>query len=318
MKNIVSIIIPVYNTELYLEQCLGSVINQTYENLEILCINDGSTDKSGEICERYAQNDSRVKVFHKENGGVSSAKNIGLKNSTGKYVSFVDSDDWIEPDMVEILHKAAEETSNEIVVCNYSKVTNEQIEPITNRKTIPTGTITGADMILFALKRDNYMGFCGYTWNKLFLRERIKNLFFDEKINYGEDVLFFAQVTLSSGCRGIYINKSLYHYRQRESSIAHTKNNDIKTHILKSYKRIEKLINETGYKDIIYWVRGFYCYHASVVAKIAIETEDFITLELMRQEIRKHLSDFVRTNEEFPDKLARIQEILCNREVKYD
>jgi glycosyltransferase involved in cell wall biosynthesis len=317
-KNKVSVIIPVYNVELYLEQCLSSVINQTYENLEILCVNDGSNDKSGEICERYTQKDARIKVFHKQNGGVSQAKNVGLQNATGKYVSFVDSDDWIEPDMVEILYKAAEEIKAGIVVCNYFKETDGQIEPMSNRKKIPAGIISGTDMMLFALKRDYYMGFCGYIWNKLFLRENIVNLWFDEDIDYGEDVLFFAQVALYLGCYGTYIKKPLYHYRQRKNSIAHTKTIGVKTHILKAYKRIEALINKTGAIDTIHWARGFYCYHALVVAEIASDIGDLKTFEVIRKEIREHFSDYIRTNEEFPEKLARIHEILGNRGEKYD
>ena len=103
-KPLISIIIPVYNAEKYLKKCLDSVINQTYKNLEIILVDDGSTDKSPEICDKYAEKDSRIIVLHKENGGVSSSRNAGLDIFKGEYLSFVDSDDYVEPDYIEYLY----------------------------------------------------------------------------------------------------------------------------------------------------------------------------------------------------------------------
>ena len=105
----ISVIVPVYNVELYLRKCLNSVVNQTYRDLEILIIDDGSTDGSGEICDEYRK-DERVRVFHTDNRGLSCARNLGLDNATGEWIGFVDSDDWIEPDMYEVLIRRAEET----------------------------------------------------------------------------------------------------------------------------------------------------------------------------------------------------------------
>ena len=104
MEDLISVIIPVYNVELYLRRCIDSVIKQTYKNLEIILVDDGSTDKSGEICDEYASLDNRISVIHKENGGLSSARNAGLKNAHGEYFGFVDSDDAIVEDMYEYLY----------------------------------------------------------------------------------------------------------------------------------------------------------------------------------------------------------------------
>ena len=112
----ISVIVPVYNVESYLRKCLDSVINQTYSDLEILLINDGSFDNCGEICDEYAGKDARIKVFHKENGGLSSALNVGLKNVSGDYIGFVDSDDWIELDMYQKLHNAMDDVDRKSVV----------------------------------------------------------------------------------------------------------------------------------------------------------------------------------------------------------
>lgn len=100
---LVSVVVPVYNVASYLEQCLDSVVNQTYKNLEIILVDDGSTDGSGAICDRYAEKDSRIQVIHKENGGLSSARNVGLERITGEWALFVDSDDWIELNTLELL-----------------------------------------------------------------------------------------------------------------------------------------------------------------------------------------------------------------------
>ena len=121
----VSVIIPVYNVEKYIRKCIESVCGQTYRNLEIILIDDGSPDKSGEICDEYAAADSRIKVIHLENGGVSRARNIGLDMATGKYIGFVDSDDYIRPGMYETLVDNMEKENVDTVICGFISVTEE-------------------------------------------------------------------------------------------------------------------------------------------------------------------------------------------------
>lgn len=126
MKELISIIVPVYNVEQYLDDCLISIINQTYKNLEIILIDDGSTDKSGKICDEYAKKDSRIIVIHKENGGVSSARNAGLRIAKGAYIGFVDPDDWIAEDMYEVLYSNAKKYDADVSVCKYKIVKNRR------------------------------------------------------------------------------------------------------------------------------------------------------------------------------------------------
>lgn len=118
---LISVIVPVYKAEAYLDKCVQSIRNQTYANLEIILVNDGSPDRCGEMCEAFAKEDSRIRVFHKENGGQSSARNLGLDNMTGEYVGFVDSDDWIEPDMYSRLYSLTEEHHGQIACCGVYK-----------------------------------------------------------------------------------------------------------------------------------------------------------------------------------------------------
>ena len=115
----VSIIVPVYKAEKYLNRCVDSILAQTFTDFELLLIDDGSPDRSGEICDEYAKKDSRIRVFHKKNGGVSSARNLGLDNVLGEYVTFVDSDDWVEPDFVETMIQTYEKFPWTIPVCGY-------------------------------------------------------------------------------------------------------------------------------------------------------------------------------------------------------
>ncbi len=115
----ISIIVPVYKDEPYLRQCVDSILNQTYRDIEVLLIDDGSPDRCGEICDEFAKKDQRIRVFHTENKGLSAARNLGLREAKGEYIGFVDSDDWIEPDMYEVLLKRMQETGADISVCSF-------------------------------------------------------------------------------------------------------------------------------------------------------------------------------------------------------
>ena len=119
MKPLISIIVPIYNVEKYLSRCINSVLSQTFPDFELLLIDDGSTDKSGYICDGYAQKDSRIKVFHIENGGVSAARNYGLDNARGEWITFVDADDWIDKDMYYKLYNEAILSEADIVICDF-------------------------------------------------------------------------------------------------------------------------------------------------------------------------------------------------------
>ena len=128
-NNLISIIVPIYNVEKYLKKCIDSIINQTYKNLEIILVDDGSPDNCGKICDEYAKKDNRIKVIHKENGGVSSARNVGVENATGEYIGFVDSDDYIEKDMYEVLiNNLKKENADISIISNYEVYKNKIIE----------------------------------------------------------------------------------------------------------------------------------------------------------------------------------------------
>ena len=132
----VSVIIPVYNVEQYVEKSIQSVLNQSMKDIEIILVNDGSTDKSGEICDRYGQKEERIIVIHKENGGLSSARNVGVKAASGDYIGFIDSDDYIESVMYETLYQMAERDSADVAVCGvYDVYKNGKVPQCASRET---------------------------------------------------------------------------------------------------------------------------------------------------------------------------------------
>lgn len=251
----VSVIIPIYNVEKYLSRCIVSVINQTYKNLEIILVNDGSTDNSVQIIQQYK--DSRIKIINKLNGGLSSARNAGLEICTGDYITFVDSDDWIELDMVEFMMKQVYNTNCDIVVIKEIITSRENIaltksSPITNQ-------LFSNNECLSQLCSTKIPSF---TWGKLYKKELWDKTYFPEGHNY-EDIATSYQIF--NKCKLLVVSNYVgYYYYMRENSIVHTKKikevSSILHHIIQMRKH--EIINN-------FW--GFYqlklLYGAIVYAK---------------------------------------------------
>lgn len=203
MQPIISVIIPVYKAEKYLHRCLNSVLTQTFRDIEILLINDGSPDKSGEICEEYAARDSRVKVFHKENGGVSSARNLGIKKAVGEWITFVDADDWLEPNVLSIVEDISVNSTSDFIQYGYQRVRNSVV---ITEKYLPKQPIHISSDIY---NNANYYhcAICGYFIKNRTIRENA--IQFPINIKYGEDQAFILKVLLlSNSC---YVS-NLYGY----------------------------------------------------------------------------------------------------------
>lgn len=157
----ISVIVPVYNVELYLRKCIDSILAQTYRDLEILVVDDGSTDGSGKICDEYKK-DERVRVFHTENRGLSATRNLGLDKATGEWIGFVDSDDWIEPDMYEVLFRKAEETEADVVECGcHADYTTTSYEHRAIQR-----TVSGIDAVKALIRSEIRT----QVWNKIWRR----------------------------------------------------------------------------------------------------------------------------------------------------
>ncbi len=246
----VSIIVPVYNVELYIEDCLNSLLNQTYSNYEIILINDGSTDNSIEICSKY--NDPKIKIFNQNNKGVSIARNVGISLATGQYIMFVDADDMVSEKYIENLIKSIEETNTDMVVCGYTKEKAELVNKKNSQEI--KGEIINANTMLENMMENNLQE--GYLWNKIFKKSIINDnsLEFKEGVNVWED-LYFVIEYLSKSDKIFAINEKLYYYRTREGSAVNRKETStdlvgkvkILELILKNYNLI---INNKNYYGI--------------------------------------------------------------------
>lgn len=221
-KNRVSIIVPVYNTEAYLSACVESLLRQTHENLELILVDDGSTDGSGAILDMYAKRDARVRVIHRKNGGVSSARNAGIDAATGDYIGFVDSDDTVEPNYVaSLLHTFSDHPEIGVSICN------RFIHGHPNGR--ETGAAGGAGRVLSprdAIKNAVSIGksFEGYLWNKLFSAEIFHgnpDFRLDPSLAICEDLLLCAKI-FAAGHSAYYDPTPLYHYNYRESGALRT------------------------------------------------------------------------------------------------
>lgn len=208
-KTLVSVIIPVYNVAEYVEKCLGSIRRQSYSELDIVVVDDGSTDGSGTVCDEMAKCDARIRVFHKKNGGLSGARNFGLKKAKGEYICFVDSDDMVERCFVERLYKAMVKSQSDIAVCGYNNDIPKTEETITGRDSAKRLLINQKNIDIIA-------------WNKMYRKSLFSNndIWFPEGKNY-EDC-FTTYKLLSKASLVTYVSQTLYCYAERANSITNS------------------------------------------------------------------------------------------------
>lgn len=318
----ISVIIPVYNVAPYLEKCLNSVKNQTYQNLEVLCVDDGSTDGSGEILDRFATEDSRFKVFHQKNAGIAAARNLALAHVTGTYVGFVDSDDWIEAQMLEELYGALVNSQADIATCGYFFDKENEINVARNKKTVREGKIAAKDFLKYIYERDTYKGVASYVWTRLFRAEIFHAnkeraaLTFERRLETCEDIYFVAQCHMRSGFV-VYVAKPLYHYVQRPTSIMHQPEIGLKTlSTCRAYEMMIDLFEEEGVSNkIIDLLKRFYVYHASVLLKTAYQVNDIEKIEVLKKMMRKYLGTYIKTNVQHPRRVVEIIRLLRNKNI---
>lgn len=221
MKSLkISIIIPVYNSQAYLKKCLDSIVNQTYPNLEIIIINDGSTDNSGEIIDDYAKSDKRIKAFHKSNGGIGSAYNLALKHVTGDYLTFVDSDDWAELNLYEELVSILFDVYADVVSCG-KKYVDSKGEFIKYNLRADSVLKSNDEILMFHFETMKHPGL-GRLWK----RELFQNVTIFEQ-NIGIDEMLTPQL-LAKCNRAVYTSKVLYNVFLRENSVSRITYNDKK------------------------------------------------------------------------------------------
>lgn len=238
-KPLISVIIPIYKVEKYLHKCVDSVINQTYSNLEIILVDDGSPDGCGRVCDEYAAKDSRIRVIHKENGGLSDARNAGLDIATGEYIGFVDSDDYIAQNMYEILLKNAEKSNADISLCGYyNEYEGGMIKnnyPVSEQKVLAASD--GLKEVIYS-KKYGIM-----AWTKLYKKELFKNVRYP-KGHICEDVYvigdIFENVKIAA-----FDTTPLYYYVHRDDSISICRFNEKHLDWIRSYEHLSDTISKS-------------------------------------------------------------------------
>lgn len=308
VNSLITIIVPVYN----LEKCLNSIINQTYKNLEIICIDDGSPDNSIEILNTFTKKDNRIKIIRQENQGLSGARNTGIKNATGKYIMFIDSDDWIEPDMVELMVVKMQKDDLDLVVCGnynhfYNRIKKEELNKLVNKK-----MTDGLDYF----KQNYKIGYrFGNCWNKIYKLDIIK----EKKIIFPigklyEDLLFVFKYLIEVKKIGIE-EKALYHYIiLRENSITGKLDKKVLSDVLELSKELEifliknkknDFLNSNEFKEYMFsWISG------AIIFKIP-----FIEKKYKKEKVNEIINE-LKNNKEYRDCCQYIIENSKNKKKK--
>lgn len=212
MEALISIIVPIYKVEQFLPRCIDSVLNQEYKNFELILVDDGSPDQCGVICDIYAEKDSRIKVIHKQNGGLSDARNVGLEIARGDYISFVDSDDWVASDYLSVMMEVLKKTESDICECEVLKTTGLVNTCVDNQEHVQ---IYSTESALEQLICDGELH--QYVWNKLYKRSCMKGISFPVgKTNEDE---FWTYRVFGNACKIAKVDRVLYYYFQRKGSI---------------------------------------------------------------------------------------------------
>ena len=243
----ISVIVTAYNIEAYLERSVHSICQQTYQNLEIILVDDGSTDKSGELCDRMAKEDERIRVIHKKNGGPAEARNEGMSIATGSFIGFVDGDDYIDTDMYEKMLSAMLKEQADIAICRYRRVYHDGMQDDSVDRVI---LWEGQEALQYYLEERDEYDIQNAAWNKLYRRRVLENLCFPVGKWY-EDIMF-ATKALSNADRCVYLDSACYNYIiDREGSIMNAQVNPRTfTDHIPAYWEKTRFLQELGRQDL--------------------------------------------------------------------
>lgn len=308
----ISIIVPVYKVEKYLPRCVESIINQTYKNLEIILVDDGSPDNCGKLCDEYAQKDERIKVIHKPNGGLSAARNSGINISTGDYIAFIDSDDWISEDYCETLYHGIVDTNSDISIIDYNVVNEEDkitnpVDANSENTGLTSITYENENIIKELLLQKNIKNF---VWRMLYRKNVICN--FLEGVNY-EDMFFTLQVLMNVQ-KVVYTKKRCYNYLQRGGSITATISEKNLTDFIKAVKNRFEIISKS-YSELT-----AYNVYALFESTVGLSTK-YIIAETQYENVNEVIQEFINTimkHEEEIISLLNDYQKLCLYLMKYN
>lgn len=312
MEKLITVIVPIYNVEKYLKKCINSIINQTYKNMEIILVDDGSTDQSGKICDEFALKDTRIKVIHKENGGLSSARNTALKIAKGEYIGFVDSDDYICEDMYKTLYDTMIKNEADIsIVSFYEEYRNKVVGVSDSGELIIFNKLEAINELLIDSRIQSY------AWNKLFRKELFENIEFPNGKNF-EDIAT-TLLLFEKANKVVLLETPKYHYLRRDDSIIGSAS--VKTYldyldiILDKYVYLKGKYKETELCNKYNYVKNMICIHTIIVT---------FGLEELKEKYERNYKIFeeiIKENEkEIAEKLdyynkAILYMMLLNRDI---
>lgn len=292
----VSVVVPIYKVEQYLSRCVKSILEQTYTNLEVILVNDGSPDYCGTIAENYAISDKRVKVYHKENGGLSDARNYGMQFVTGEYTLFVDSDDWLDRNMVKELLRISDEFQADVVQSAFYYAYDDHLlfdNKVYNQKASPV--VLDNKSLMYELVRNNIVK--NFAWGKLYKTRLIKDIPFKKGVLF-EDV-FWAHQVMSKVKTFVCLNNALYYYYQREDSIVSTytpRNLDIIKGLKERHSFIETFYEELSEESYIVILKMSLIHYNLLLANRKMDKGGLY---------RKEIQAYIRNNNEHLKKASK-------------
>ena len=326
----ISVIVPVYNVEKYLHRCVESILSQTLDDFELILVDDGSKDNSGTICDEYARKDFRVKVFHKKNSGLSAARNTGLEKALGKYVIFVDSDDyWADVNCLDYLYKLIEEFDADVIRGEYIAL-NEKGEEINtiarNKKVFEYKLLDSATFYINAIAGENF------SWLYLYKKKAIEQFRFDENRAFQEDIDFNIKF-FSKPHKCIYTSKKFYVYQKREASITTTLNINNLSGSFSLCDVFDKYVDLTTdiilkscyrYNSIMmyYWTLEtlssdpYYANHPSIIKELSLCERQKQVAGWARKD-RTHYPFYIYINPHIATKILRIELLIKGTILKY-
>lgn len=279
MEEKVSVVVPVYNVQTYLRQCLESLLEQTYRNLEILVVDDGSTDNSGVICDEYAEKDPRIKVLHKKNGGAASAKNAGLRIATGEFLTFADSDDYVERDAYEYMVKKLRAAHADVIQCSFREIYVKSFNDcVMLERECEFNNIE-------YLRRYTVDWTCGLLWDKMYRRKLFDDIFFEE--GHIVDDEFFTYQGIMNAKKIIHTPKVIYNYRKRKSSVTAMpiyRERTIMDKLDYLIQRRKKIV--AAFPELKQDIEGHY-----LNMLIMLSTDPFVSVEVLNR-IKKLLNEY--------------------------
>lgn len=304
---LVSIVVPIYNVESYLQECLESIRNQKYTNLEVILVNDGSQDGSGDICKEIIKEDKRFQYFEKENGGLSSARNFGIERCTGDYIIFIDSDDFVAEEMIAAMLENLIKYDADVCCCNYDFVNEKSEYQKKHIINIEQPEVYEKESALKRLLSEDY--YKCYAWNKLYKKSLFNEVRYPEGKLY-EDIVTAFKV-FSESNKVVFFGETLYHYRVRDGSIT------MKNFHLKKYDLLEQLqiVYNDYYKDSEEIIAGIALYYLYFI-------DDMITSEIWDEDVYNQYCRFFQELEHgifFYDICSvkrKLQMWLCKKNIR--